>query len=113
MSHGQLPESGNAEEQSKRRWSLFEKVLSVIGALLVLSTAILGLITAKVNAAKDRAEENASGSQASAITLQSRVDELEQANSELLPSLQNTPSSEQGPTIAPTETEASGTVRAC
>lgn len=63
-----------------RRWTLAERILALMTALLTLTGAFFGLQAARISQAKDRVQESAENDLA---TLQNQIDQLEQQRDQL------------------------------
>jgi hypothetical protein len=66
-----------------RRWTLAEKLLAILTALLALGSAALGLWTAQITQAKEQAQASAATKGTDLSTLQGQFDQLKSQNQQL------------------------------
>jgi hypothetical protein len=88
--------------RSSRRWSLLDKSLATLTALLALATAVFGLWTAQVTHDKNDAQDAAASSGAEASALKEQNNQLQNANTQLQSSLARPTAATLTPT-GPTE----------
>ncbi len=72
-----------SSDSAARRWTLAEKLLAVLTALLALGSAALGLWTAQITKAKQEAEASSVTKGADLSTLQGQFDQLTNQNQQL------------------------------
>ncbi len=80
--HPSPPPSSRSDTNS-RRWTLLEKFLAIVGALLALGTAYLGYQTAQMTQAKEQAQAAAASKGAEASALQDQNGQLQDQNNKL------------------------------
>ncbi len=70
-------------DTGSRKWTVAEKLLTVLAAILALGTAFLGYQTAKVTQAKEQAQTVATNKNTDLSTLQGQFGQLKTQNDRL------------------------------
>ncbi len=77
------PQPQPPPDTSSRRWTLAEKMLTVLAAILAVAAALLALQTAQIANAKEQVQASQQTTSSDLSSLQSQFDQLEDRNSEL------------------------------